>query len=141
MSNTLTDEQIDSLLDADEEENSKNTLAIFTRIHERRRKRAHAKAKSEQPTLGIRLAESTDLSLIADEASPQSPIETLAAFARSPLTEDDAAPGGMDYLCQTVQDCFEDGELEDAIFAAFRVWRKAWAWNRHLGPIGGEVNA
>ncbi len=132
MSIKLTDEQIDNLLDADEQGDSANTSAIFDRIHERRRMRAHAKAKAAQPALGLSITASPSL---VRGKHPLAPMETLTAFARAPITDEDASPGGIDYLCQTVQDCLDAGQLEDAVFAAFRVWRKAWAWNRHLGKI------
>jgi hypothetical protein len=126
---SLTDEQIDDLLTADEGTNEGNALAIFARIHERRRKRAHARARAAQPELGLRGA-----------ASHDSLRDKLQAFWREPITADDmaAGAGALDYLLETVRDTVDDGDVGDMIFAMARVCRKAWAWNMaHLGPIEG----
>lgn len=124
------DAQLDALLDSDDATNRGNVLAIFSRIHERRRRRAHAKAKSEQPSLGVR-----------GTVQHGSLLATVRAFFRAPLTPQDAAsePGAMDYLLQTLQDNLDANDLEDALFTALRIARKAWAWNQHhLGPIRPE---
>jgi len=126
MSQKLTDEQLDAMLDADEAGNGGNRLELFARIHERRRKRAHAAAKAAQPKLGV---------VVAPEV-----MQRLVAAARSPLGPDDGdgGQGAMDYLLLTVQDTLAAGDIEDALFALIRVWRKAWAWNfAHMGPIEG----
>ena len=131
MPNQLTDEQIDALLQADEASNGGNVLAIFARIHERRRKRAHAAAKAAQPELGIRGAPQNQDPLL---------LEKLRAFWRAPIAAADAesGPGALDYLLQTIQDTVDAGDVEDMLFSALRVCRKVWAWNmHHLGPIEG----
>jgi hypothetical protein len=143
--NTTSAEVLDALLDDDESSNEGNSLAIFARIHERRRKRAHAKAKASQPDLGIRGTSHNDpldnraLPVPDGCACHDCLLEKLRAFWLAPLTQEDheASAGAMDYALQTVTDTLEAGDVEDAIFAMARVARKAWAFNRHLGPIEG----
>jgi hypothetical protein len=124
----LTDEMLDSLLDADENTHA-NPIALFERIQERRRTRAHAIAKQTQPAVGASAA---------DWAA-------VVKFARTPLraTDRDRTSGEMDHLLVTVQDSIEataagTEHIDDFLFALLRVWRKAWALNEmHLGPIEG----
>jgi hypothetical protein len=122
----MTNEQLDALLDADEQAHPANSLALFAKIHERRRKRAHAKAKESQPRVHL------DKHPHADKL-----LEAVKAEIRKPITAHEEEGGGMDYLLQTVQECADSGDLDDILFSLVRVVRKSWAWNRHLGPIQG----
>ena len=136
MSN-LTDQKLDAILDADGLDNPENHLALFGRIHERKRKRAHAKAKAVQPALSIRMTNHVDLPECACNGCL---VLKLRAFWFTPLAPEDfdASAGAVDYLLQTVDDTLKAGDAEDAILAAFRVARKIWALNiRQLGPIEG----
>jgi len=94
---------------------------IFFRMHERQRKREHAKAKLAQPKAGVSISDA-DWKLIVDD------------FTR-PITEEDRNPQGIDYLVQTVLDCVNRADREDALFAALRVVRRVWAMQPHLGEI------
>lgn len=126
MDNRL-DAQLDALLDAAEQQ-GRNPLEIHARIHERKRKRAHEKAKAVQVPMGLR-----------DQVDP---MKVLCSEFRKPLTEDDVdgSAGAMDYLLQTIQDTIDAGDLEDTVYALMRIARKAWAWNtHHLGPIEGAA--
>lgn len=87
---------------------------IMMRIHERKRKLEHAAAKAAQPEKAGR--------------------EELRDALRAPLTPGEMDPHGLDYLMLTVQDCIETAPLTDLIHALVRVYRKAWAMQRHLGP-------
>jgi hypothetical protein len=118
-----SEELLNALLDA-EEAAGENELVIHAKIHERRRKRAHAIAKATQPVAGISVSD----------------WGALVAFLRAPLTAQDSAQeaGSLDHLLLTAQDAVSEGNQEDAIFAVLRVFRKSWAWNaHHLGPIEG----
>jgi hypothetical protein len=128
---------IDQILDAAEQDGT-NPLVIHAMIHEHRRKRAHAKAKVQQPALGLATASQG----LRQGGFPDT-ITELRTFWRSPLTPEDAdaSAGAMDYLLQTLDETMDAGDVDDAIFAALRVARKAWAWNPHLGPIEGTPGA
>ena len=117
------DDRINALLDV---EDPRNRLEIFARIHEHRRKRAHAEARAKQPKLGV--------------SSGDGAMQELVKAARKPLDDldRDAGPGALEYLCETVHDCLDAGDLEDTVFALVRVWRKVWAMQPHLGPIERE---
>lgn len=120
--------KVDELLDSME---GRNPLEIHALIHERRRKRAHVKAKVTQPNLTL------------NAPNPKVRVaSTLKAAWHTPITAEDAdgTPGSMDYLLLTVQDVMNEEVVnpDDAIFALMRVARKAWAYNMaHLGPIEG----
>jgi len=119
------DQQLDALLDAADNDHS-NSLAIFARIHERRRARQHAKHKAEQPDLGIEVPPEITARLIAE--------------IHKPLTDDGRSmeQGAMDYLLLTVQAAAQTAHFEDLLFALARVYRKCWAsQSHHLGPIEG----
>jgi hypothetical protein len=121
-----SDEQLDALLDAADSADPDNSLAIFARIHERRRARQHAKHKAEQPDLGMGVEDKI--------------VQRFIAEIHKPLTDDDKSmdAGAMDYLLLTVQAAATDGDFEDLIFALARVYRKCWAaQSHHLGPIEG----
>lgn len=123
------EQRLDAILDAEERDGQGNPLELHALIHERRRKRAHAKAKALQPELRLR-----------GSAHHEDLAKTVREFFRAPLTADDmeAGPGAADYLVGTVADTVDAGDPEDTIFAALRVVRKVWAWNMaHLGPIEG----
>ena len=129
----LTDEQLDALLEADAADNPDNQYALFARIQERKRRRAHAKAKAQQSRLGVRGAAHHDALLAV----------LRTEFVR-PLGPDDheAGSGSLDQLLLTVRDTLEAGDAEDALHAMLRVVRKTWAWNgAHLGPIEGLPEA
>jgi len=119
----VTDEQLDALLESDRADNPDNQFALFLRIHERKRKLAHARAKATQPALGIRGA-----------AGHPALLAKLKAAWDAPLTDDDksAAQGDIEYLILTVQDCVDDGDVEDLIFAAMRLSRKLLGRNPAL---------
>lgn len=120
------DEQLDALLDAADSADPGNSLAIFARIHERRRARQHAKHKEEQPDLGI-------------SVTPEI-VKRFIAEIHKPLAADDKSmeQGAMDYLLLTVQAAAQTGNFEDLLFAIARVYRKCWAsQSHHLGPIEG----
>jgi hypothetical protein len=119
---TLTQAEMDAQIDELDTQHDEN--ALFVRIHERRRKRGHAAAKASQPALHVR-----------GTALHDGLIETLKAEFRAPITTNEQEPTGMDYLLQTVQDCLDANDFEDSVFAMMRVVRKAYCWNRHLGPI------
>jgi hypothetical protein len=114
----LTDEQIDALLAEND-----NLVEVATRLHERKRKRAHAKAQAAQPELGIRGGPS-HAALFAK----------LKAMWNAPLTDDEkgAGPGDIEYLGLTVQDCADADDAEDLIFAQARLARKLLGRNAHL---------
>ena len=92
-------------------------------IAERKRKLAHAKAKAVQPELRVR-----------GTAHHQHLFDKLKAFWDAPIDEHDKdqGPGAMEYLLLTLQDTLDAGDVEDLIFAALRVSRKALAGMPHL---------
>lgn len=125
----MTNEELDAHLDAADSADPDNSLAIFARIHERRRARQHAKHKAEQPRADVKAGD----------------WGKLLTFTRAPLTDDDRSmeAGAMDYLLLTVQAAVDDaadgaGTIDDFVFALLRVWRKCWAaQSHHLGPVEG----
>jgi hypothetical protein len=123
----LSDEQIDALLEADEKQ-SAHPMEMFVRIHERKRKRQHAKAKAAQPKLGV------------SAAQPPNVMAGLRKYACQPITADEREQTGMDYLCQTVIDTLRGDSVEDVLHALVRVWRKQYAWQPHLDPIEHGVH-
>ncbi len=129
MTQALTDAQLDAILDADAADNPDNQFKLFARIQERKRKRAHAKAKERQARLGVR-----------GEKYHDGLLAVLRAEFLRPLGPDDheSGSGALDQLLLTVKDTLDAGDLEDALHAMLRVVRKTWAWNGvHLGPIEG----
>ena len=97
------------------EKNGGASQDLFEAIHLEHRHRQHAIAKAAQP------AEATFASVVA--------------VARQPHNDAERSQQGLDYLCQTVQDCIDAGDFDDVIFALVRVWRKCWALVPNLGPI------
>ena len=110
-------ETIDNLLEQHDE------AALFALVLERKRKTAHAKAKANQPAVGITL----------DDAA----WNTVEAFARRPSARTKKGPGGLDHLTMTVRDCIAAKDADDLLFALLRVWRKCHHLQPHLGPIEG----
>jgi hypothetical protein len=129
----IMDDKIDALLDAAGDE---NPLLIHARINERRRKRAHNKAKAEQPELGLRQQHSLPAMSEVHHAA-QRACDILKAEFRKPTTQDERDHSGMDQLLFTVQECLDAGDLEDAVFALVRVARRAWGTCMHMVPIQG----
>jgi hypothetical protein len=117
----VTQDMIDALLDASVKDGNASVSALMDRFHERARKRNHAAAKADQPVLNLTGG--------ADHWAD------LCVEARMPYTIDEQAAGGIDYLCQTVDDCIAAGDLDDTLFALLRVWRWVRAKHRHLPPI------
>lgn len=150
MKQLLTAEQLKAALDADEQENPEDKLAIFALIHEERRKRAHARAKLTQPELGLdaiiaeaggklRGAKKPRPGEVA-EAAPAEPasnplLAKLTAYAFAPQTKDDLDFTGMQYRLEIVRDCFAEGNFEDAVYALARVFRMCVAGNAQMGAI------
>ena len=118
----LTDEQLDSFLKA-ASESGLSEYELSARMHERRRKNAHALAKQGQRNLGLRGSTGHDAILAH-----------LKAAWDAPLTAEDksAAQGDIEYLILTIQDCLNAGDLEDFIFANMRLSRKLLGRNSHL---------
>jgi hypothetical protein len=114
----ITDEQLDAILGQND-----NLIEVATRLHERKRKLAHAKAKADQPRIDIRGTEIHD-----------GLMGWLKGFWDAPVTEDEksCAQGDIEYLILTLQDCVDAGDVEDVIFAALRISRKMMARNPHL---------
>ena len=117
----VTQDMIDALLDASVKDGNASVNALMDRFHERARKRNHAAAKANQPVL--------NLTGVSDHWTD------FCAEVCKPYTIDEQAAGGIDYLCQTVDDCIASGSLDDTLFALLRVWRWVRAKHRHLPLI------
>jgi hypothetical protein len=92
---------------------------LISQLHTQRRKLELEQARARQPQVSL---SDGFVDAIRDE------------LRRQP-TVDEMTPSGMDYLCLSVQDCIDSGNLTDIMFALARVWRKAWFLQPHLGPI------
>ena len=108
-------ETIDGLLEGHSERE------LFALVLERKRKLAHAKAKTTQPVTGIQV----------DDAV----WAKIEAFAHRPIEPQEDGQGGLDHLSVTVQDCLDAKDADDLIFALLRCWRKCYHLQPHLGPI------
>ena len=133
------EEQLDALIDAAEKE-GRGKIEVHQGFEERRRKRAHAKAKAKQPVLGIRGTSHNDPLDPEPLPAPSGCVchdcllGKLKAFWEAPINEDDkdGSTGAMEYLLLTIQDTLDAADAEDLIFALMRIGRKALAWNPHL---------
>lgn len=126
--NTLSNEQLDAFLDANERLLEAHVKAggkpedLQLRLIHRKRHNDAAAAKAAQPALGI--------------ARGAGSLQALVEEFRKPVTEAERAEanGGMDQLLISFHEFLDAGDLEDAIHAAFRVARKA-----HIGVFNAQA--
>ena len=90
-------------------------------LHDRARKRLHAREKLRQPECPLGVAEDHWRRMAAD-------------FMR-PLVEDEIKAQNVVYLCHTVVEMVQQGYPEDAFFAALRVVRWVSAYQPGLAPL------
>lgn len=107
-------------------------LSLAQKIIDAGRQRDHEKRKAAQPKLP------------GDHHPDLTP--TLAAHVRRPFTsqELEERSEGLDQLLLTCQECLDAGNAQDAIHAAFEVFRKAWliqmeSAGRKIQPQEGET--